>query len=64
MAVRYQPPYQGETEPWQKEVHGEHQQSPTPLCVHQRRENILKRLHENIVSMKIWNCLIIQGAAE
>lgn len=42
MAVGDQPPYECEAQPGQQEIHGEHQQRPSPLGVHQRREDVLR----------------------
>lgn len=39
---RYQPPYDGEAQPAEHEVHRKHQQRPSPLCVDERRKYVLK----------------------
>lgn len=52
VAVRDHPPYQGEAQPGEQEVHGEHQQRPSPLRVYQRREDVLQQN----VSSRMRNC--------
>lgn len=42
VVLGYQPPYYCESEPGEEEIHREHHQSPSPLRVDQRRENILR----------------------
>lgn len=42
MGESNQPPNYGEEQPRTDETEGEHQQSPAPLSVHQRREDVLQ----------------------
>ena len=44
MRERNQPPNDREPQPRQQEIHGEHQQRPTPLRVHQGRKYVLQVL--------------------
>jgi hypothetical protein len=42
MRIHDEPPNNSEPEPGEQEVEGEHKESPSPLSVHKRREDVLQ----------------------